>query len=1685
MANIFGDALQKASGAPSTPTPVKTSGNIPPATGGNVFSAALAAQTTKPAVVKKPTIVTPKVSEKEPSFLQRVGTAISNVFGTPRAKPGALIAPLNTLKPEDLKQIQTRFPMATTTIKAPTISAGTKAVPAFNPYEAAQRAALAAGHGPLNAQAALKTPEGAAAALDVHNTVKNVINKSAGEMIANQNNPAEFLKGLVNPVKWEQSWSGLVASLVTEIARNPVKESKPWTTNNRTLRAILGTDTVQPLSDKLRSNQQEFGPILGGAVSILDTVSTAAVPLIAVDAIAGGITRGAATRATRAEAEALSNSARNILGITKDATPAEARAAYLAKAHDVHPDTGGSAAEFHRVQTAYQYLTNPTKALDLNILRTKPAKTTQVPEKLGTGQEPAPLPAAAYGGKLKIERTPSLPYQESIIEKQSAIHAEKNTEALYKEYKTKFGKVLNTDNARELFPAYNASKAARATYSPAVHEPASSLVKNFYARELADNVGKGNGKVLFMSGGTGAGKTTAVEYNVGDHYSKFPIVYDTNMNKLDSAVQKIEQAKDAGYKVVIAHVYRSPVESMVEGSLPRAMRVGRTVPLAEHVNTHLGSDQTIRQLAEHYKGDPDVKILIIDNSHGKGKGRLIPFDQLPKIRYNEYQLRNQLRRELDNEYAKGHITKTIYNATLAKRPATGSERGGTVGAGISRQSQQAGEEAAGVAELSKEAKAVIDDMVRRRDALVELQNENPTDEALARAVDQLNDQINRAVATGDITLHSEFIPGLHKAIQEDIIPKGRGLISGSRNVWDEIRVGLNPVGLAPRKAVDIMLRNRGQVEEYMFRVERAMSKVKAMWDRQPHQAVLKFLTAVEKDLKVDKNFQELADMYRSRGDALYQIVKKYKDINYWENYFAHYWKKPAEVEAFFAKQRHLEGATPFLKQRIFEDYATGIAFGFEPLSWNPEEIMQMAEFNVRRFAMAQEIVKEQISLGTMAYVERGEVAPIDMVKINDKISKTYFEKPKGSQDLYAHKSVARLIENMLSPDLIRESNIGTILMNARNFFNTVQLGLSAFHATFETIDAMVTRFSSGLVKLASGDFKGFLKNIATVPAAPIIHFTRGRAAFREAGLANELHKLTGNYIDDPVLAQLLKDFFTGGGSLRNRQYFRSTVFETFQKNVREGNYPSALVRMPMAIVESSMRPLLSYYVPRLKLGAFEDIMHSELLRRKTDLADGIVTREEIARSVMNNIENRLGELNYDNLFWNRTFKAAMQLSFRSPTWNIGTLREIGGALAEDIPRGLGRTVQFGKGTLGERLKSAYTQKISYTFSLFFLTAVMGGIYMYLHTGRGPKTLKDYYYPENGAKDANGNPVRVEMPTYLKDVYQWTHRPIKTIGNKLAGEATLLIELLNNKDYYGDYIRDPGAMPSVQIMQIATFIIQNVQPFSFQQVRKLSEGTATTEQKIEAFLGVINAPPEIQKEDWQVLLTDLYVAAQRAQGPRTPEQKQVDQLKTKARTELKQGVTTTTEKLIDMGVIKSEQSLRQFIQNAQLTGEERMFKGLSKEDRQKVLDLKNNGAKNESSFIDTVLLYASAIKSDPGTAFDRIFTGENIVKLRNGTIIVQRLPLKHSEYIKSQMAVKQGVLAKDMRQDHTIPLELGGSNHKSNLKLVPEAQWAEYTPAENHLKDLLESGKISKSKAQQLITDYKAGRIPKSDIMNLE
>jgi hypothetical protein len=244
-----------------------------------------------------------------------------------------------------------------------------------------------------------------------------------------------------------------------------------------------------------------------------------------------------------------------------------------------------------------------------------------------------------------------------------------NLEQAKAKYRHDFGNVLNADNAKELSEDYLKDRSHGAA---AVHEPASYLIKELYKEELAKpaKAGKEN-DVVFTAGGAGAGKTTGLADipSLQRVQDRAHIVYDGTLRPASSAIKKIDQALAAGKQATVIYVHRDPEGAFRDGVLSRADRQekqygsGRTVMLDEFAAQHASIQDSMKQVADRYKGNPNFHMHVIDNSRGKGNAVMSNLNDLPKNASADV-LKSKLKGVLDEAYKNGNISRTVYKATL-------------------------------------------------------------------------------------------------------------------------------------------------------------------------------------------------------------------------------------------------------------------------------------------------------------------------------------------------------------------------------------------------------------------------------------------------------------------------------------------------------------------------------------------------------------------------------------------------------------------------------------------------------------------------------------------------------------------------------------------------------------------------------------------------------------------------------------------------------------------------------------------------------------------------------------------------------------------------------------------------------------------------------------------------------------
>lgn len=236
------------------------------------------------------------------------------------------------------------------------------------------------------------------------------------------------------------------------------------------------------------------------------------------------------------------------------------------------------------------------------------------------------------------------------------------------------------------------------------------------------------------------------------------------------------------------------------------------------------------------------------------------------------------------------------------------------------------------------------------------------------------------------------------------------------------------------------------------------------------------------------------------------------------------------------------------------------------------------------------------------------------------------------------------------------------------------------------------------------------------------------------------------------------------------------------------------------------------------------------------------------------VDNRFGQVNYDNMFLNKTTKDLMSLTVRSPGWNIGTAREVGGGLWD-------AGVSLKDAAQGKGFK--ITNRTAYTAAMVSGTMLVNALYQYLHTGQSAQGM-DYFFPKDGTKSAQGEDNRVYPKTYVYDFINTVHDPIGTLGHKAAPDISTMYDLVKNEDYYHRQIRDPGNSPVQNAASTLGYMAHQFVPFSFgnfQEARLRGKSGAD----IGSFAGILPAPRWAGRSAAENLAYNYYEGAQ-AQSP---------------------------------------------------------------------------------------------------------------------------------------------------------------------------------------------------------------------------
>jgi hypothetical protein len=295
------------------------------------------------------------------------------------------------------------------------------------------------------------------------------------------------------------------------------------------------------------------------------------------------------------------------------------------------------------------------------------------------------------------------------------------------------------------------------------------------------------------------------------------------------------------------------------------------------------------------------------------------------------------------------------------------------------------------------------------------------------------------------------------------------------------------------------------------------------------------------------------------------------------------------------------------------------------------------------------------------------------------------------------------------------------------------------------------------------------------------------------------------------MAKIAELFEQAGGRGGLDEFYQTRAFEKMSDAAAAGKHLKAIGLSVPAGLDLMSRPIMSSAVPKLKAAAFIDLAKQEL-DRLGDNAEPEVVRSAMQKAY-DSVENRLGEMSYDNLFWNRTARDLSMLSVQSVGWNLGSVREFSGAVKDTatMPKRIYDTV-----TKGQQAEPVLTHRQAYIPAMILSTAMYGAAIQYLLTGESPTELKDYFFPRR----AKNSEDRLNLPTYVKDVYSFYKAPISTTSHKLHPLPRLAAQVVTNQDYWSADIRDADDPAGKQFADVVTHILKASSSYSAQGVDKL-------------------------------------------------------------------------------------------------------------------------------------------------------------------------------------------------------------------------------------------------------------------------
>jgi 2'-5' RNA ligase len=772
--------------------------------------------------------------------------------------------------------------------------------------------------------------------------------------------------------------------------------------------------------------------------------------------------------------------------------------------------------------------------------------------------------------------------------------------------------------------------------------------------------------------------------------------------------------------------------------------------------------------------------------------------------------------------------------------------------------------------------------------------------------------------------------------------------TSAKNMGKEIVGALYPAALAGKEAKDIMGSALGEPALRLFEAGNFLHGVDKMFESMPQDEQTAFIARWEAgedqpnpDLQqAQEMLESVLEQQRLREQEAINLDRKSGmeiELSNKADYFPHRWRvapgrgaPPTEDEQIqnlgAYSRRPFEGSKAFMKQQRYT-YAEAIEAGAQPIGNPVKQVLQRlqegAKFVGARWAWHN--FKDQ---GLAVFLKRGKSMPVGFSSVEDKsanvwrIIQSTEETPTGENRKYPvqtgrwimQDNAAKLLNNYLSKDHIRASNVGNGLIKLKNFTTEIRLAISAFHWLYITTENYASAISSGIDQAYNQGVRGSdptklsagLGQLARSILAPFTAIKRGGQIIQYARNPDEFidspegRKFIEMYPDMPKLLDLL---FRGGLRWDIAGTFKQSFGDHAIEAWKDGELGKGIAKLAPWLAHVIAQPLFEHYIPRSKWSFAVEMLSQKLAQNSQAIADGTKTEIEIARDVSETTDNRFGEFNWDSLYLNNSLRTGLQFFFRSATWKLGSWRglaqagkEVGQGLAGSLkPANFGDNMaakvaeEYPTAGLGRKALARLPElgaNANWIVSMGLVVAMLGSTFSVLMTHKSPwewgkedsktnghsvvvNAALEAMHPRTGMVDAHGQPVRLSFPTGLKDYEHAIETPGHYFKGSMSDIAGGAWDTLANRDFYENYVYNPNDPITTELMQgFAYNVKQEAVPMSFANYMQAPKDESIAE-KLLRTTGMVGGAPKFL--DRSHALSEA-LAERRPHTPMTPEQK---------------------------------------------------------------------------------------------------------------------------------------------------------------------------------------------------------------------